>query len=160
MIDLETFKTVYGEKLNNETLTELIKNYVEDILNPQLENLCSYRQEWVTELSIRESSSNSVKYSIRQMQHHNHVTIIITFSVVELHMPREWRVLDKNERKNVRLSKFSKLINSAKTYHYSEGTTLMGHCKWLVSFDFDLPVSNYDNISTEYFINNLQNFKL
>jgi len=160
MIDLDIIKTIYGDKLNYEALTDLIKNYVEDTVNPQLEYFCSYKQDWITELSIREHTSNSMKFSIRQMKHHKHNTIIITFSTVELFMPREWRTLDKDQRKTIRLSKFKELIETAKTYHYSEGTTLIGHCKWLVSFDFDLPINDYDNISTEDVVKSLQNFKL
>lgn len=143
MFNMNTIKNIYGDKINYNDFCEITQDYAESIYNPILENLTDYVPAWKVKNSLGDvNTSVHTKYSVRSNDSKNEISVIVTFSIVEKFMPTEWRTLDKEERQRVRMLTFSRRIRNFESFNYSEGTTLMGQCKWLISYVYKIAVKD------------------
>ena len=155
---VNTVKNIYGDVIDYNDFCKIIHDYGDDIYNSVNEHLTDYIAVWKKENNFEDvNTSVSNKFSIRSNDNKNSITVIITFSTVEKYMPKEWRLLDKQERQNIRTSIFNRRIKNYENAEYSEGTTLMGQCKWLISYTYKISVNNTDSMNIDEILPLLQN---
>lgn len=155
---INLLENIYGDKIDYDDFCKIIHDYGDDIYNPINEHLTDYVAVWKVDNNFENvNTSVSNKFSIRSNNDKNSITVIVTFSTVEKYMPKEWRVLDKQERQNIRTSIFNRRIKNYENAEYSEGTTLMGQCKWLISYTYKISVNNTDNMNIDEILPLLQN---
>lgn len=140
MLDIGTLITVYGSVVDFKTFKLLLKDYLDDLYLPYLNYLTDYT-------SYYKDTKASTKYAYNVTNGNDFIIINITFSTIELFMPKEWRILDKAKRQEVRLCDYKNLINRLPNMEYSEGNTLMGHCKWFITFSDKIPMTNMNHIN-------------
>lgn len=150
MLNLSLIKNIYGDVINYDDFCRIIQDYAESNYNPILESLTDYVPVWKVKNNFGDiNTSVTTKYSVRSNDDKNGLTVIVTFSTVEKFMPTEWRTLDKEERQRIRMLTFSRRIRNFESFTYSEGTTLMGQCKWLISYVYRIPVPNTKEMKTD-----------
>lgn len=150
MLNINNIKDIYGDIINYDDFCRIIQDYAESNYNPILESLTDYVPAWKAKNNFGDLSTKvTAKYSVRPNANKEGITVIVTFSIVEKFMPTEWRKLDKEERQGIRMLIFNRRIKNFDSFNYSEGTTLMGQCKWLISYTYSIPLTITNAMTTD-----------
>ena len=161
MLSINNIKDIYGDIINYDDFCRIIQDYAESNYNPILESLTDYVPAWKVKNDFGDLSTKvTTKYSIRPNNDKDGITVIVTFSIVEKFMPTEWRKLDKEERQRIRMLIFNRRIKNYNSYNYSEGTTLMGQCKWLISYKYTVDINSDDKINIDEIMPLLKNMNI
>lgn len=147
---INTLHNLYGDIINYEDFCNIIKQFGDVNYTPQLDLLTHYVPIWKIKNNFADvSTTTTVAFSIHNNKSDNKLTVLVTFSTVEKFMPREWRLLSAEQRQEIRLSTFNKAFGNYDSFNYSEGTTLMGQCKWLISYKYSITISNIKEFTFE-----------
>ena len=60
-------------------------------------------------------------------------------------MPTEWRIMSFEDRQAIRMSYLNKYVKNYDSFSYHESTTIMGQCKWLITYKYSCLVNTLIN---------------
>lgn len=137
---------LYGNNVTYNDFCELIQKFGDVNYSPYLEVFTDYIPKWKMENNcIDINTARKTTFAIHPMQSTDKITVNITFSTVEKFMSTDWRIMSFEDRQAIRMSYFNKYVKNYDSFSYHESTTIMGQCKWLITYKYSCSVNTLIN---------------